>query len=162
MTTHARLVLLLGSPLLGCAGRVDSNSAADSALVAAASEQYRQAWLKGDTAMALGRVSNDIRILISGVPDIVGAEATRKMFVAEMATYRIPTLNINRQDLSVRGDHAIDIGTYDEIQVPQTGAPIRGRGRYLTIWRREGNEWRIVRFMLNALPDTLNRAPGDS
>lgn len=130
--------------------RNQADSPADRDAVIAASEQYRQAWLQGDTAMALGRVSNDIRILISGVPDIVGMESVRAMFASEMNTYKIPTLNINRQDLIVRGDHAIDIGTYEEIQVPKTGAPIHGAGRYMTIWRREGNDWRILRFMLNA------------
>lgn len=136
--------------ITACRGGAASESPADRDAVIAASEQYRQAWLQGDTAMALGRVSNDIRILISGVPDIVGMESVRAMFVSEMNTYTIPTLNINRQDLIVRGDHAIDIGTYEEIQVPKTGAPIHGAGRYMTIWRREGNDWRILRFMLKA------------
>jgi len=88
--------------------------------------------------------------MLSGVPDIVGIDGARALFVSEMSTYTIPTLTINRQDLIVRGDHAIDIGTYDETMVPKTGAPIHSAGRYMTIWRREGNEWRIIRFMLNA------------
>lgn len=147
--TAAAIVLII--PACGDRAAV-SRSSADSTAVLAASEQYRQAWLQGDTAMALGRVANDIRILISGVPDIVGKDAARALFVSEMATYRIPTLNLDHQDLIVRGDHAIDIGTYEEVQVPKTGAPINGRGRFMTIWRREGNEWRIARFMLNELP----------
>lgn len=61
----------------------------------------------------------DHRILISGVPDIVGKDAARALFVSEMATYRIPTLNLDHQDLIVRADHAIDIGTYEEVQVPK-------------------------------------------
>jgi ketosteroid isomerase-like protein len=146
--TAAALVMMIAA----CGNRAASDSPADREAVIAASEQYRQAWLRGDTAMALGRVSNDIRILISGVPDIVGADGARALFVSEMSTYTIPKLDINRQDLIVRGDHAIDVGTYEEIQLPKTGAPITGRGRYMTIWRREGNQWRIVRFMLNELP----------
>lgn len=135
--------------LLGCANRVESNVAADSTAVMAALEEYRQAWLKGDTAAALRRVSEDIRIMISGIPDIVGKDSTRKVFVDEMATYEVPVLTLNHQDVIVRGDHAIDIGTYEEIQIPKTGVPIHGRGRFMTIWRREGSEWRIVRYMLN-------------
>ena len=117
-----------------------------------ASEQYRQAWIRGDTAAALGRVSKDIRIFISGAPDIVGPEATRQLFVDEMAKYDVPVLKLNHQDVIVSGDHAIDIGTYEEIQVPKHGAPIQGHGRFMTIWRREGGEWRIVRYMLNDVP----------
>ena len=142
----ASLVVCL---LPGCANRAASNVAADSTAVMAALEEYRQAWLKGDTAAALRRVSDDVRIMISGIPDIVGKSATRTLFVNEMATYQIPTLTLNHQDVIVRGDHAIDIGTYEETQVPRTGVPIHARGRFLTIWRREGTEWRIVRYMLN-------------
>jgi ketosteroid isomerase-like protein len=135
--------------LPGCSNHAASNVSADSTAVMAALEEYRQGWLKGDTTAALRRVSDDIRIMISGIPDIVGKDATRKVFVDEMATYQIPTLALNHQDVIVRGDHAIDIGTYEEIQVPRTGVPIHGRGRFMTIWRREGSEWRIVRYMLN-------------
>ena len=142
----ASLVVFL---LPGCANRAASNVAADSTAVMTALEEYRQAWLKGDTAAALRHVSDDIRIMISGIPDIAGKDATRKVFVDEMATYQIPVLTLNHQDVIVRGDHAIDVGTYEEIQVPKTGVPIHNRGRFMTIWRREGSEWRIVRYMLN-------------
>ena len=146
--------LLVAAPMLACGsrGRATARSSTDSAAVMAASERYRHAWIDGDTATALDAISSDIRILISGVPDIVGPEATRKVFVDEMAAYRVPTLTLNHQDLIVSGDHAIDVGTYEETQVPKTGAPIQGKGRFMTIWRREGNEWRIVRYMLNELP----------
>jgi len=142
----ASLVVCL---LPGCAKRAATNVTADSTAVMAALEEYRQAWLRGDTTAALRRVSDDIRIMISGIPDIIGKDATRKLFVDEMATYEVPTLTLNHQDVIVRGDHAIDVGTYEEIQIPKTGVPIHGRGRFMTIWRREGPEWRIVRYMLN-------------
>jgi ketosteroid isomerase-like protein len=143
---------------LAACGRPSASSSADSAAVMAASEQYRQAWINGDTAAALGRVSNDIRIFISGVPDVVGPDATRDIFASEMAAYRVPSLTLNHQDLIVSGDHAIDIGTYEETQVPKTGAPIQGRGRFMTIWRRENGEWRIIRYMLNELPAAADSA----
>jgi ketosteroid isomerase-like protein len=150
------LVSLLALPALACPSRQADRAAADSAAVLAASEQYRQAWLHGDTAAALARIANDIRILISGVPDVVGKDATRTLFAAEMAKYEVPLLKLDHQDLIVSGDHAIDIGIYEEIQLPRTGAPIHGEGRFMTIWHREGNDWRIVRYMLNELPP---RAP---
>lgn len=133
-------------------GATPAKVSADSTAVMAALEEYRQAWLKGDTAAALRRVTDDVRIMISGVADIVGKAGARKLFTDEMTTYEIPTLTLQHQDVVVRGDHAIDIGTYDEIQVPKTGAPNHWRGRFTTIWRREGGEWRIARYMLNELP----------
>ena len=151
--TSQFVALAAALPLLACDSRGSAGAAADSTAVLAASQQYIQAWIQGDTAAALGRVSNDIRISISGVPDIVGPEATRKLFADEMATYDVPLLKLDHQDLIVSGDHAIDIGTYEEIQMPKKGgAPIQGRGRFMTIWRREAGDWRITRYMLNDLP----------
>ncbi len=160
MTKTLRIVaLLLTVPALACRSRggggggAPARAAADSAAVLAASQQYVQAWIRGDTAAALGLVSSDIRILISGVPDVVGPEATRKLFADEMATYDVPLLKLDHQDIIVSGDHAIDIGTYEEIQAAKKGGPpIQGRGRFMTIWRREGTEWHITRYMLNDLP----------
>lgn len=147
------LIVLLVAPLIACGNRGRATSSADSTAVVQAVEQYRHAWLAGDTASALGRVSNDIRIFISGVPDVIGPDATRKLFVDEMATYQVQLLTLNRQDLIVSGNHAVDIGTYLEIQMPKTGPPIQGEGRYMTLWRKEPDgEWRIVRYMLNELP----------
>lgn len=154
------VALCLALPVAACGGRAAQRSAADSAAVMAASQAYVDAWGHGDTATALGQVSNDIRILISGAPDIVGPEATRKLFADEMAAYDVPLLKLNHEDLIVSGDHAIDIGTYEEIQMPKKGgAPIQGRGRFMTIWRREDGEWRITRYMLNELPPATSTAP---
>jgi len=128
-----------------------ADSAADRAAVDAALEEYRQAWLQGDTAMALRRLSGDVRFLFPGTPDLDGA-AVHALVISEMATYRIPALTLKRADFFVAGDYAVDVGTYDEIQAPKIGAPIHGTGRYTTGWRREPGGWRIWRFMINELP----------
>ena len=152
--TRVALVALM---IPACRGRAVVESPADRDAVMAASEQYRQAWLRSDTATAFGLMSDDAVILISGVADIRGPAAVRELFVGEMATYKVPTLTLNHQDLVVRGDHAIDIGTYDEIQVPKTGAPIHGVGRFMTVWRREADGWKIWRYMLNDLPPVTTK-----
>lgn len=130
---------------------VADNSATDRAAVDSALEQYRQAWLKGDTAAALRLVSSDVRFLFPAEPDM-RSDAVHALFISEMAAYRIPTLDLHRADFFVAGDHAVDVGTYEEVQVPKTGAPIHGTGRYMTIWRREPGGWHIWRFIINELP----------
>jgi len=127
--------------------------AADRAAVDAALEEYRQAWLKGDTAMALRRLSGDVRFLFPGTQDL-DSTAVHALVISEMATYRIPSLTLKRADFFVAGSYAVDVGTYDEIQAPKTGPQIHGTGRYTTVWRREPGGWRIWRFMINELPKT--------
>jgi len=128
-----------------------ADSTADRDAVNAALERYRQAWLQGDTAMALRELSGDVRFLFPGTPDLDSA-AVHALVIDEMAKYRIPSLTLKRAEFFVAGDRAVDVGTYDEIQAPKTGAPIHGTGRYMTIWRREPGGWRIWRFMINELP----------
>ena len=139
------------STLVGCRTSKVADSAADQAAVDAGLEQYRQAWLKGDTAMALGQLSGDVRFLFPGTPDLDRA-AVHALFIDEMAKYRIPSLTLKRAEFFVAGDHAVDVGTYEEIQEAKTGARIHGTGRYMTVWRREPGGWHIWRFMLNELP----------
>jgi ketosteroid isomerase-like protein len=126
-------------------------STADRAAVDAALEQYRQAWLHGDTAMALHQLSGDVKFLFPSTADL-DAAAVHALVIDEMAKYRIPSLTLTRADFFVAGDHAVDVGTYEEIQAPKTGAPIHGTGRYMTVWRREPGGWRVWRFMINELP----------
>ena len=129
-----------------------ADSSADRDAVNAALERYRQAWLQGDTAIALRELSGDVRFLFPGTPDLDSA-AVHALVIDEMVKYRIPSLTLKRAEFFVAGDHAVDVA-YDEIQAPKTGAPIHGTGRYMTIWRREPGGWRIWRFMINELPKT--------
>ena len=151
MTKAIRFAFLaLAFSLIGCGSRSSHSVAADSTALMQAYEQYRQAWLKGDTTAALALISNDIRILIAGVPDIAGKDSARKLFLDEMAKYDVPVLKLDHQEVIMSGDHAIVIGRYEELQVPKKGgAPSQGNGRYMTVWRREGGDWRIARYMLN-------------
>ena len=144
-------VFLLAIP--ACANRNGSASTfADSAAVMSAADQYRRAWERGDTAAALSLISDDIRILIQGVADVNGKAAARKLFLDEMATYQIPSLTLTQQDVIVTGNHVITVGIWEETLIPKkAGAPIHGKGRFMTIWRKEGSAWRIVRYMLNDL-----------
>jgi len=146
-----RLALLLVLALPSCRGPLVTKPAGDSAAVNSALEEYRQAWLQGDSAMALSRLSGDVRFLFPGTPDLDSA-AVHALVIDEMAKYKIPSLTLSRADFVIAGDHAVDVGTYEEIQKPKTGAPIHGTGRYMTVWRREAGGWRIWRFMINELP----------
>jgi ketosteroid isomerase-like protein len=141
----------LAFALIGCGTRSSrSRAAADSTAVMQAYEQYRQAWLKGDTTAALALIADDIRILISGIPDIVGKDSARKLFLDEMSKYDVPVLKLDHHEVIMSGDHAIVIGRYEEVQIPKRGgAPTQGDGRYMTVWRRQRGAWRIARYMLN-------------
>ncbi len=132
-----------------CRDRNVGGASADSTAIVAAAAQYRQGWLNGDTAMALSVISDDVQLMLPGEPDVHGQAGARKVFVEEMTQYHIPALTVHRQELLLHGDHAIDIGTYEETMVPKRGATIYATGRYIVVWRREAGGWRMWRYMLN-------------
>lgn len=153
MTRTARVALFVAIPLIGCGRGGGGGGAADSAAVMTAYEQYRQAWLRGDTAGALGLISDSIRIYISGLPDVIGKAAARRLFLDEMGGNDVQLLRLEHEDVITSGDHVIVVGRFDEIEMPKkSGPPVRGFGRYMTIWHRESGGWRILRYMLNDLP----------
>src|SRR6266481_7997606 len=83
-----RLALLLVLARPSCRGPLVTKPAGDSGAVNTALEQYRQAWLQGDTAMALRRLSGDVRFLFPGEGDLDGA-AVHARVIDEMAKYTI-------------------------------------------------------------------------
>jgi ketosteroid isomerase-like protein len=154
MTKPVHVALFVAIPLIGCGRGAAVHPTADSAAVMAAYEQYRQAWLNGDTAGALGLISDSIRIYISGLADVVGKPAARKLFLDEMGGNDVQLLRLEHEDVITSGDHVIVVGRFDEIEMPKQAGkpPVRGIGRYMTIWRHEAGGWRILRYMLNDLP----------
>jgi ketosteroid isomerase-like protein len=157
MTKTGLVALVVALPVLACS-KASSDSATDSAAVMTAYEQYRHAWLRGDTAGALGLISDSIRIYISGLPDVVGKAAARTLFLDEMSGNDVQLLRLDHQDVVLSGDHVIVTGRFEEIELPKKGGPpVRGIGRYMTIWRREAGGWRIIRYMLNDLPPEKSR-----
>ena len=145
LTTAALIAVLIPA----CRERNVGGASVDSTAIVAAAAQYRQGWLNGDTAMALSVISDDVQLMLPGAPDVHGQAGARKVFVEEMTQYRIPALTVHRQELLLHGDHAIDIGTYEETMVPRKGATIYATGRYIVVWRREAGGWRMWRYMLN-------------
>ena len=140
---------LIAALIPACRDRNVGGASADSTAIVAAAAQYRQGWLNGDTAMALSVISDDVQLMLPGAPDVHGQAGARKVFVEEMTQYHIPALTVHRQELLLHGDHAIDIGTYEETMVPKRGATIYATGRYIVVWRREAEGWRMWRYMLN-------------
>ena len=141
--------VLIAALIPACRDRNVRGSSADSTAIVAAAAQYRQGWLNGDTAMALSVISDDVQLMLPGAPDVHGQAGARRVFVEEMTQYHIPALTVHRQELLLQGDHAIDIGTYEETMVPRKGATIYATGRYLVVWRREPGGWRMWRYLLN-------------
>ena len=86
--------------------------------------------------------------------DVVG-RATIAAFLtrgnqARKVTYHL----VQREDLILLGDRAIEFARFDETKVLTAGgAEIKERGRFVTDWRREADgAWRIARMVISDVP----------
>ena len=136
--------------IAACRQTTPGSTQEDEAVVVAAGEQYRRAWLESDTAKALAVISDDILIMAPGIADVRGRDATRAFFAQQMQTIRVLSLTVNATERVFSGDYAFEVGTYAETLQPREGKPFDIVGRYIMIWRREAPAWRLLRFMVNS------------
>lgn len=136
--------------IAACQQTTPGSTQEDEALVVAAGEQYRLAWLESDAAKALAVVSDEILIMAPGMPDVRGRDSARVFFTKQMSTFIVPSLTVNATERVFSGDYAFEVGTYAETLHPKQGEAFDIAGRYIMIWRREAAGWRLLRFMVNS------------
>jgi len=152
MNRRRALLISVTFLIAACQNR-SSDSSADRAAVTAAADQYQSSWLQSDTTMAFAILSDDVQLLLPGAPDIRGKAAASAFIAQQMTNFTVPSLNVNRDELVIRGDHAIDTGTFAEVVTDKNGKSMNTGGRYIIIWRREPSGWRLLRFFVNS-PDS--------
>jgi len=94
--------------------------------------------------------SADARLLPPNAPELIGFEAVQTTWQSLLA---IPQFSVSLEckHVEVAADRsmAFDAGTYQQsYQTP--GGLFEDRGKYLVVWRREGNNWKIVADMFNS------------
>jgi ketosteroid isomerase-like protein len=55
------------------------------------------------------------------------------------------------EDVMVSGDLAVETGTFAWTLQPKSGAEVKDKGKYLTVWKRQADgSWKIVRDIDNS------------
>jgi ketosteroid isomerase-like protein/quercetin dioxygenase-like cupin family protein len=87
----------------------------------------------------------DAVIIMPNTPAMTGPEGVRRAWTEFFA---LPNSRMTWQttavDVASSGDLATEYGTY-QASFDSPGGPVTDRGSYVTVWRRIGNDWFIVR-----------------
>src|SRR5262245_20849293 len=137
------LAVLLGS----CAS--SQKPVVDSAAIKTTSTGINQRYLAAVQARDLdglmGLYSDDAKMLPSGAPASVGHEAIKTSWGKFLQT---PGLNLtfasNDVMVSEAGDMAIDVGAYQMSMTGPAGQPVHDVGKYVTVLKKVGDEWKIA------------------
>ncbi|HEY7727881.1 MAG TPA: nuclear transport factor 2 family protein [Candidatus Eisenbacteria bacterium] len=133
----------------GAEARSEPAAEADSVrvrgFVDAGNADFIRAWMTGDADLFAGCFARDGALLHPGRPAVVGRDGIRERMNGVFAKYRMRAGEITTVDLFILGDTAYETGKWKFAIGPigQPAAP--DSGRYVEVWKREGDAWRMWR-----------------
>jgi len=149
---RAPLTLLVLIALAPFIGQVEAQAArSDSAAIQEAARQFSAAYIRGDAAAMMRLYTPDAVIFPERSDAITGLEAIKRYFTLAEGR-RITRHQLTATRVVVDGKHAYDHGTYEIAGERDGKAWGPFRGKYLVVWRREPDGWRIQLDMWNSGP----------
>jgi ketosteroid isomerase-like protein len=129
--------VLCAASILGCA-RPDT-------LPTDVTGALEQAFSRHDVAASVALFTDDAEILPQHGAPIRGREAIESYFKNSMAP--MFTYDTDTEMTLVRGDLGIEQGRY-RVRNVRRGSDVE-EGKYLHVWRRDGNDWKLYRIIYN-------------
>jgi ketosteroid isomerase-like protein len=110
----------------------------------AANKRFLQLFADNDIPGVADCYTEDAQLLVAHMEVIRGRAAIQAVF--NLGGGKGHTLDLSTQDLEVLGASAVEIGEYTR---KQSDGQTLDRGKYLVVWKRVGDDWKIHRDMLN-------------
>jgi ketosteroid isomerase-like protein len=110
----------------------------------AVNKRFMQLFATNDIPGLADCYTEDAQLLISHMDAIRGRAAIQALF--KLGGGKGHTLDLVTRDLEGHGATAIDIGEYTR---KQSDGQTLDHGKYLVIWKRVGDDWKIHCDMLN-------------
>ena len=130
------------------------DTAADEAKIRAEAPIWFDLHTKGDADGVANLYADDAIVLAPGVPPAVGKEAIRALIRDDIAASRTAGLTLAIGEITgvgVSGDMAWLSGTF---AAKDSAGAVVDPGKYLSVYRRIGTEWKLIRDTWNS-----DRAP---
>ena len=95
--------------------------------------------------------ADDATVLPPNSPTITGKDAAKKLFAGMMA---MPGFSLSLQGTKVEvaksGDIGYTHGTYEMTMNDPKGKPMKDTGKFLTVWKKQGADWKAVEDMFSS------------
>jgi ketosteroid isomerase-like protein len=107
-------------------------------------ETYDKAFVSGDYATMNSFYTDDAIMLPSYQPMIKGKDAILESDKKDMGTMKTQSFKTTPTDVYGSGDMVYEIGTYEiTFTPPNTTTAMNDHGKYLNIWQKQGDTWKI-------------------
>jgi uncharacterized protein (TIGR02246 family) len=166
---RARTLFLLTSiPFLGNAcSKADDTAAAESTTgaiaatsadagavrdaIVSANARFIDANKRGDTAAVAANYADDAIVMMPNMAAWRGHDAVQKGMVEFLSQMAVKDLSLKTEDVAVRGDVAVETGSYEMTVRSKAGKEIKDKGKYVTVWKRQADgTWKITRDINNS------------
>src|SRR5215471_9190779 len=134
------LFIVAGSTSCSSSGHsgTSSNSSPDiagtKAAIAAANSNFLDAFRRGDKARMIANYSDDAVLMMPNEETWRGREGIDKGFSGFLSQVSFKDGAATTTDVMVAGDLAVETGTYAWTLQPKSGADVKDKGKYLTVW----------------------------
>ena len=149
-----RAVLLIGS-LLTAVSPVCWSDETSTSLVRSAIEQqgarFTEAYAKGDAKAVAAFYTEDAIAFPPGGDMVKGRQAIQQMWQSTMDS-GVESISFNVVDVGASGDLAHETGTAVLKVHKQGKEPTTAFVKYVVVWKRQGNDWKLHRDIWNDLP----------
>jgi ketosteroid isomerase-like protein len=149
-TTTTVLTLSLGISILLSAAQAKATTRTGDPVrddIAKVNLQYGQAFATGDSSLFLGAYASDACILAPNAPQLCGSDALLHVYKFIRKT---GVRNITFTTIDLFGqtkDYVTEQGAYEMFDAD---AHSLGKGKYLVIWKKTTDGWRMFRDMFNS------------
>jgi ketosteroid isomerase-like protein len=126
-------------------------SQSDSAAISEAGRQFSAAYMRGDAAAVTALYTPDAVIFPERSDAITGHEDIKRYWTQGKGR-RVTRHQLTPTRVVVDGKHAYDYGTFEIAGERDGKAWGPFRGKYLVVWRREPQGWRMQLDMWNSGP----------
>jgi uncharacterized protein (TIGR02246 family) len=107
--------------------------------------QFAAAVGRGDTAGVAALYTEDAVILPANAERVNGRSGAKALFDGLIQTMGVPVLKLSTTDVTELGDTAYEVGVYTMKFQPPGAAPVDDRGKYVVIWKRQGDgAWKLA------------------
>ena len=121
------------------------------AAVTQALDEHGQAAEQLDVTAAASMFTEDARIMLPTLPDVLGRDSIAAFMTRAWATVRPRRVRFITEEVHVFGDMAVSVGTYDFMLEPQDQPPVEDQGRFMLLWTHQGDgSWRVYRDITNS------------
>jgi uncharacterized protein (TIGR02246 family) len=125
--------------------------AQDEAHIRAAAARIWAGVAGNDAAAVLAEYSEDAMLLGTGMATVRGKSAIAEQLTGLFTAVSFREVVGTVTDIMVSGDLGVETGTYSWTIVPASGAAAPDVGKYVRVWKRQGDgTWKVVRYVVNS------------